>query len=197
MSVNSIRMCVRCTLLNETHGIHVKLLRWDLLVYIRYEIVRFLAVCRFIPSVCVSGAPYWMILCHGIHVKLLRWDLLIYIRYKIVRFLAVCRFIPSVCVSGAPYWMKLCHGIHVKLLRWDLLIYIRYKIVQFVAVCRFIPSVRVSGAPYWMKLCHGFHDIVSFSKVHLTHVRTELTDIWSQTTRFYNVCTSTDPILVT
>jgi len=35
-----------------------KLLRWDLLIHIHYKIVRFVAVCHFIPSVCVSGVPY-------------------------------------------------------------------------------------------------------------------------------------------
>jgi len=34
-----------------------KLLRWDLLIYIRYKIVQFVAVCRFVLSVCVSGEP--------------------------------------------------------------------------------------------------------------------------------------------
>jgi len=29
------------------------LLRWDLLIYVRYKIVRFVALCQFIPSVCV------------------------------------------------------------------------------------------------------------------------------------------------
>ena len=33
-----------------------KLLRWDLLIYICYKFVQFVAVCQFIPSVCVSGA---------------------------------------------------------------------------------------------------------------------------------------------
>jgi len=32
------------------------------LIYIRYKIIRFVAICQFIPSVCVcvcvSGAPY-------------------------------------------------------------------------------------------------------------------------------------------
>jgi len=35
-----------------------KLLRWDLLIYILYKIIQFVVVCRFIPSVCVLGAPY-------------------------------------------------------------------------------------------------------------------------------------------
>jgi len=34
-----------------------KLLRWDLLIYIHYKIVRFVAVCQFVPSICVSGEP--------------------------------------------------------------------------------------------------------------------------------------------
>ena len=34
-----------------------KLLRWDLLIYVCYKTVRFVAVCYFIPSVCVSGVP--------------------------------------------------------------------------------------------------------------------------------------------
>ena len=34
-----------------------KLLRWDLLIYVRHKIVRFVVVCHFIPSVCVSGVP--------------------------------------------------------------------------------------------------------------------------------------------
>ena len=35
-----------------------KLLRWDLLIGVCYKIVRFVAVCHFIPSVCASGVPY-------------------------------------------------------------------------------------------------------------------------------------------
>jgi hypothetical protein len=30
-----------------------KLLRLDLLIYVSYKIVRFVAVCHFIPSLCV------------------------------------------------------------------------------------------------------------------------------------------------
>jgi hypothetical protein len=30
-----------------------KLLRWDLLIYVRYNTVLFVALCHFIPSVCV------------------------------------------------------------------------------------------------------------------------------------------------
>jgi hypothetical protein len=30
-----------------------KLLRWDLLMYVCYKIVWFVAICHFIPSVCV------------------------------------------------------------------------------------------------------------------------------------------------
>jgi hypothetical protein len=49
-----------------TRKLHfAKLLRWDLLIYICYKIVRFVALCQFIPSVCVLGAPYWMKPCHG------------------------------------------------------------------------------------------------------------------------------------
>jgi len=79
-----------------------KLLRWDLLNYIRYKIVQFVAICQFVPSVCVSGSPdthtdkMW---CQV--TKLLRWDLLIYIRYKIMWFVAVYWFVLSVCVSGS------------------------------------------------------------------------------------------------
>jgi hypothetical protein len=32
-----------------------KSLRWGLLINVCYKIVRFVAVCHFIPSVCVSG----------------------------------------------------------------------------------------------------------------------------------------------
>ena len=35
-----------------------KLLRWDLLIYVRYKVVRFVGMCHFIPSVCVSGVSY-------------------------------------------------------------------------------------------------------------------------------------------
>ena len=46
----------------ETKGLvdctPVKLLRWDLLTYVHYKIVRFVAGGHFIPSVCVSSVPY-------------------------------------------------------------------------------------------------------------------------------------------
>jgi len=106
MSFHSIFACVWCSLLSET------LLRWDLLINVRYKIVRFVAVCHFIPSLHVSGVPYWVkpwfacVWCSLLSETLLRWDLLIYIRYKIVRFVAVCDFIPSLHVSGVPYWVK-------------------------------------------------------------------------------------------
>ena len=37
--------------------------------HFRYKIVRFVAVCHFIPYVCVPGVPYWVKTCHGIHDK--------------------------------------------------------------------------------------------------------------------------------
>jgi hypothetical protein len=46
-----------------------KLLRWDLLMYVRYKIVRFVAVCHFNSPMCVSGVPYWVKSCHGIITK--------------------------------------------------------------------------------------------------------------------------------
>jgi len=73
-----------------------KLLRWDLLIYVRYKIVRFVAVRHFIPSVCVCVCVCVVFLTECNLV-------IIYVRYKIVRSVVVCHFIPSVCVSGVPY----------------------------------------------------------------------------------------------
>jgi len=44
-----------------------KLLRWDLLIYVCYKIVRFVDVCHFIPCVCVcvSVVTYWVKPCQG------------------------------------------------------------------------------------------------------------------------------------
>jgi hypothetical protein len=54
---------------NHPQGAHrvffARLLIWGLLIYVRYKIVRFVAVCHFITSVCVSGVPYWVIPYHG------------------------------------------------------------------------------------------------------------------------------------
>jgi hypothetical protein len=38
----------------------VKLPSWDLLIYVRYGIVRFAAICHYNPTVYVSGDPYWI-----------------------------------------------------------------------------------------------------------------------------------------
>ena len=46
------------------------LLRWDLLIYVRYVIVRFVAVCHFALSVCVSGVPFYVF--STTHCSLLR-----------------------------------------------------------------------------------------------------------------------------
>jgi hypothetical protein len=63
-----------------------KLLRWDLLIYVRYRIVRFVAVCHFIPS----RARAFVCVC-------------------VCAYVCVC-----VCVwggGGVPYRVKLCYGI--------------------------------------------------------------------------------------
>jgi hypothetical protein len=51
------------TILRGAHRLYfAKLLRWDLLIYVRYKIVRFVSICHFMLSVCVRvcvcGVPY-------------------------------------------------------------------------------------------------------------------------------------------